>query len=133
MWLKQHPSFITLALWHSTTVELSDEWAVAVCQSRMCVCVFTFGQDLWDLGVAGAEGAVDLEAIGIIQEWTTQGEKHFLGKQRSLLRFQYQITCQTTYRKEELLLSESLANMQMSELCLIPLESTGFVWEAPSR
>lgn len=33
-----------------------------------CVHVLTFSQDLWDLGVAGAEGAVDLEAIGIIQE-----------------------------------------------------------------
>lgn len=36
--------------------------------SQECVHVFTFSQDLWDLGVAGAEGAVDLEAIGIIQE-----------------------------------------------------------------
>lgn len=33
--------------------------------------VFTFSQDLWDLGVAGTEGAVDFEAISIIQEWTT--------------------------------------------------------------
>lgn len=32
------------------------------------VNAFTFSQDLGDLGVAGAEGAVDLEAIGIIQE-----------------------------------------------------------------
>lgn len=56
----------------------------------MAVCVFTFSQDLWDFGVAGAEGAVDLEAIGVIQEWTAQGEQHFLGKQRSLLRFHFQ-------------------------------------------
>lgn len=30
--------------------------------------VFTFSQDLRDFGVAGTEGAVDLEAIGIIKE-----------------------------------------------------------------
>lgn len=36
--------------------------------SQECLHVFTFGQDLWDLGVAGAEGAVDLEAIGVIQK-----------------------------------------------------------------
>ena len=29
---------------------------------------FTFSQDFWDLCVAGTEGAVDLEAISIIQE-----------------------------------------------------------------
>lgn len=39
---------------------------------------FTFGQDLWDFGVAGTEGAVDLETIGIIQEWASQGKQHFL-------------------------------------------------------
>lgn len=36
--------------------------------SQECAQVCTFSQDLWDLGVAGAEGAVDLEAISIIQE-----------------------------------------------------------------
>lgn len=29
---------------------------------------FTFRQDLWDFGVTGTEGAVDLETIGIIKE-----------------------------------------------------------------
>lgn len=29
---------------------------------------FTFSEDLWDFSVAGTEGAVDLEAIGIIKE-----------------------------------------------------------------
>ncbi len=49
--------------------------------------VFTFGQNLWDLSVAGAESAVDLEAICIIQEWTTQGEQHFLWKEKKNVFF----------------------------------------------
>lgn len=32
------------------------------------VNVFTFSEDLWDFGVTGAEGAVNLKAISIIQE-----------------------------------------------------------------
>lgn len=39
---------------------------------------FTFRQDLRDFGVAGTEGAVDLETIGIIKERASQGEEHFL-------------------------------------------------------
>ena len=49
--------------------------------SEECLCVCTFGQDLGDLGVAGAEGAVDLEAVGVIQKGAAQGEQHFLWKQ----------------------------------------------------
>lgn len=58
---------------------------VAVCLMPVKnVCVFfTFSQDLWNLGVAGAEGAVDLEAVGVIQERAAQGEEHFLWKQTS--------------------------------------------------
>lgn len=41
-------------------------------------CFFTFGKDLWDLGMAGAEGAVNLKAICIIQEGAAQREEHFL-------------------------------------------------------
>lgn len=40
--------------------------------------MFTFGKDLGDLGVAGAEGAVDLEAVGVIEEGAAEGEEHFL-------------------------------------------------------
>lgn len=36
--------------------------------SQECLQVFTFSQDLRDLGVTGTEGAVDLEAVGIIQK-----------------------------------------------------------------
>lgn len=38
----------------------------------------TFGEHLGHLGVAGAEGAVDLEAVGVVKERATQGEEHFL-------------------------------------------------------
>ena len=38
----------------------------------------TFHEDLGDLGVAGTEGAVDLEAVGVVQERAAQGEQHFL-------------------------------------------------------
>lgn len=47
----------------------------------MGVVFFTFGKDLWDLGVAGAEGAVNLKAICIIQEGAAQREEHFLWRQ----------------------------------------------------
>lgn len=42
---------------------------------------FTFCQDLWDFGVAGTEGAVELEAIGVIKERAPQRKQHFLWNQ----------------------------------------------------
>lgn len=45
------------------------------------VLVFTFSQDLWNLGVAGTEGAVDLEAVGVVKKGAAQGEQHFLFRQ----------------------------------------------------
>lgn len=38
----------------------------------------TFHQDLGHLGVAGAEGAVQLETVGVVQEGAPQREQHFL-------------------------------------------------------
>ena len=42
----------------------------------------TFYEDLGDFGVAGAEGAVDLEAVGVVEEGASQREKDFLRKGR---------------------------------------------------
>lgn len=47
------------------------------------VGVFTFSQNLGDLGVAGTESTVDLEAIGVVQKGTAQGEQHLLMKQEN--------------------------------------------------
>lgn len=48
---------------------------------------FTFRQDLWDFRVAGTEGAVDLEAIGVIKERASQGKEHFLWEAKSSQAF----------------------------------------------
>lgn len=39
----------------------------------------TFDQDFGDFSVAGTEGTVQLEPVGVVQEGSTQGEQHFLG------------------------------------------------------
>lgn len=49
---------------------------------QKCVYVFTFSQDLWNLGMVGAKGTVDLKTIGIIKEGSAQGEEHFLLTQK---------------------------------------------------
>ena len=42
----------------------------------------TFHQDLGDLRVAGTEGTVQLEAVGVVQKGAPQGEQHLLDRMR---------------------------------------------------
>lgn len=88
MRLKQH-KFLPLSFYTAAT----KRCAAAEPQPRvvaesiiLCMRVFTFSQDLWNLGVAGAEGAVDFKAIGIIQEGAAQGEEHFLWKYEQVMQ-----------------------------------------------
>ena len=46
-----------------------------------CSAPLTFHQHLGDLGVAGAEGTVDLEAVSVVQEGAPQGEEDFLRRE----------------------------------------------------
>lgn len=48
----------------------------------LCTDLRTFHEDLGDFGVAGTESAVDLEAVGVIEERATQREEDFLRKGR---------------------------------------------------
>lgn len=53
----------------------------------------TFCQDLWDFGVAGTEGAVELEAIGVIKERAPQRKQHFLWNQSQNFMSYKQFQC----------------------------------------
>jgi len=45
----------------------------------------TFHQYFWDFRVAGTEGTVQLETVGVVKEGSTQGKQHFLGfKKKSM-------------------------------------------------